>query len=121
VYAGNSRELSQEEIAARQFIWTRAAAMSAQERTSLYQNALRQGDEATRRAFETAPSALGLLSDEDRKRGLEHRRKLAEAEIPNLAATRDRLSFETWTTDTAERHVQDVLRAVDQAVLAGMP
>jgi hypothetical protein len=64
--------------------------MSAQEPTSLYQNALRhQGDEATRRAFETAPSAWRLLSDEDRKRRLEHRRKQAEVEIPNLAATRD--------------------------------
>jgi hypothetical protein len=43
VYAGNGRELSQEEIAARQFIWTRAAAMSAQERTSLDQNASASG------------------------------------------------------------------------------
>jgi hypothetical protein len=32
------------------------------------------------------------LSDADRQRGLEHCRKLAEEQIPHLAATRDRLS-----------------------------
>jgi hypothetical protein len=80
---------------------------------------LRQGDEATRRAFETAPSALGCCRTLTGSVGWSIVGSWRRSRSPTWRRL-EIVSVQTWTLDAAERHVRDVLRTVEGTVPTGV-